>query len=125
MSATARELSIRPLLARDLPGVLAIERQRPGRSWTRLEFRSAADPGGRVAEAGGRVVGYLIFRDTAGHTALLDIAVAPGWRRRGVARALLGQLHAEKSGPVRAVVPESNLPAQLLLGARWRVLWPQ
>jgi ribosomal protein S18 acetylase RimI-like enzyme len=51
---------------------------------------------------------------------LLHIAVAPDWRRRGVAATLLGQLeqflrHPEDS--IRAAVPEGNLPVQLFLRA--------
>jgi ribosomal protein S18 acetylase RimI-like enzyme len=49
---------------------------------------------------------------------LLDIGVAPAWHRRGIGRALLKGLEAMLQSPgdcIRATVPETNLPVQLLL----------
>jgi ribosomal protein S18 acetylase RimI-like enzyme len=48
----------------------------------------------------------------------LDIGVAPAWPRRGIGRALLKGLEAMLQSPgdcIRATVPETNLPVQLLL----------
>src|SRR5881628_3424761 len=46
-----------------------------------------------VAESGGRVVGMVtlcVFRTLTGRKAYLDhLVVAPGWRRRGIGRALV------------------------------------
>ena len=49
---------------------------------------------------------------------LLRMAVLPQWQRQGIGRALLEQLEQEArrlGGSIQAIVPESNLPAQLLL----------
>ena len=51
-----------------------------------------------VAEVNGTIVGFLVTRDLAagdpdfaGEREILNLAVDPAWRRRGVARALLNQ----------------------------------
>jgi ribosomal protein S18 acetylase RimI-like enzyme len=71
----------------------------------------------------GRIVGYLVFRSGPDGVTLLNLAVAPYWRRQGIARAMLAKL-GEKPAPVlRATVPESNLPFQLLLrGAGYKAV---
>lgn len=55
---------------------------------------------------------------TPRHVDLLLIAVLPEWRRQGIGRALLERVHRtfRRSGDhLRAVIPETNLPVQLLL----------
>jgi ribosomal-protein-alanine N-acetyltransferase len=48
-----------------------------------------------VAECGGRVVGYaLAIAERGGRAHVISIAVAPGFRRRGLGRALM--LHLEE-----------------------------
>lgn len=44
----------------------------------------------RVVRADGGVVGYLVVHLVTDELEVLSIAVEPGWRRRGIARALLG-----------------------------------
>ncbi len=41
-----------------------------------------------VAEAEAQAVGFLLYRLVAGEGEILNLAVAPAWRRRGVARQL-------------------------------------
>lgn len=60
-----------------------------------------------VAEAGGEVVGFAVYRIVAGEGELLNLAVEAGWRRRGVATALLDRLMAE-AGLWHLEVRESN-----------------
>jgi ribosomal-protein-alanine N-acetyltransferase len=63
----------------------------------------------RVWVRGIRVAGFLVSRTlTEGETELLNLAVAPEFRRRGVARKLVESLLAESSGVVYLEVRESN-----------------
>jgi len=106
----------------------------------------SADTAGWVADIAGRVVGFLVYRVTsqpdlvesvaadfpgwrsyaaAGQVArkplgisLLNLAVAPSWRRHGIGRTLLGRIGQKLQQPqdcIEVTVPESNLPVQLLL----------
>jgi ribosomal protein S18 acetylase RimI-like enzyme len=65
-------------------------------------------------------------RSAASDLELLWIGVHPGWHRQGIGRALLQAIHQELGpcgGCIRATVPESNLPAQLLLrGAGYKAI---
>lgn len=76
-----------------------------------------------VAEIGVAAAGFLVLRQTApGEAELLNLAVSPDARRRGVARALLSRLPA---GPVSIFleVRESNVIAQRLYeSAGFRVI---
>jgi ribosomal-protein-alanine acetyltransferase len=63
----------------------------------------------RVSVCGIRVAGFLVSRSVAeGETELLNLAVAPGFRRRGVARRLVESLMAESPGVLYLEVRESN-----------------
>jgi GNAT superfamily N-acetyltransferase len=61
-----------------------------------LVFEPAADfeHCTRVAEADGRVVGFVTTRDAAGCIELEDLFVDPDWMRRGVGRALVDDVIA-------------------------------
>ncbi len=48
-----------------------------------------------VAEAGGEVVGFAVYRIVAGEGELLNLAVDARWRKRGVATALLKRMMTE------------------------------
>jgi len=65
----------------------------------------------RVAELGGRVVGFLVWRAVAeGEREILNLAVAPEFRRQGVARQLItGVL----SGSIYLEVRESNAAGRI------------
>ncbi len=113
-----QDLGVQLMFQRALPAVLEVERSRPGRRWAREDFLPAFDDPiaeGWVAEVDGRVVGHLVFRREGEGLALLNLAVAPHWRRQGVARAMLGMLEEKRPARIRATVPESKLAAQLLL----------
>ena len=67
----------------------------------------------RVSVCGIRVAGFMVSRALAeGETELLNLAVAPEFRRQGVARKLVGSLLDESPGVVYLEVRESNLAAR-------------
>jgi len=67
----------------------------------------------RVADAGGRIAGFLVSRPLAeGESEVLNLAVTPDFRRQGVARELLQSFLAEARGAVYLEVRESNRVAR-------------
>lgn len=109
---------IRPATSADLPALLEIEQQSFAHPhWTADDFRHADCI---VAELNGRVAGLLVARDTFGgdpsdppEREILNLAVAPRFRRIGIATALLNHELTRKA--VRFLeVRESNLAAQQL-----------
>jgi ribosomal-protein-alanine N-acetyltransferase len=65
--------------------------------------------------AGGKLIGFIMSRLAAGEAEILSVAIAPGWRGRGLSRQLL-DLHLRRLAGVgvRAVyleVGEHNAPA--------------
>ena len=78
-----------------------------------------------MVEEAGAVRGYLIGRDAAGSGEILNLAVDPDHRRRGIARALLdrglAELARRGADEVFLEVRESNASAQQLYrGAGFR-----
>jgi len=73
---------------------------------------------GVVAELGGVVQGYVLARSVADTAEILNVAVAPGHRRLGIARALLRQaldrLQAKGVAEAFLEVRQSNLAARSL-----------
>ena len=79
----------------DMDEVHVIERASFQTPWSRAAFRYELTQN-RVAHctvmrAGRRVVGYLCLWEIGHEIHITNLAVDPGFRRRGVARALLGQ----------------------------------
>jgi ribosomal-protein-alanine acetyltransferase len=67
----------------------------------------------RVSIRGFRVEGFLVSRTlTKGEAEILDLAVAPEFRRQGVARKLVESLLAESPGIVYLEVRKSNWNAR-------------
>ena len=67
----------------------------------------------RVSVCGNRVVGFVVSRTVAeGETELLNLAVAPEFRRQGVGRKLMESLLAGSRGVTYLEVRESNLAAR-------------
>jgi ribosomal protein S18 acetylase RimI-like enzyme len=68
-----------------------------------------------VALIDGAPAGFCSWRQTASDEAeLLNLAVDPAFRRRGVGRALLAALEKTASGAIFLEVAETNNPARLL-----------
>ena len=115
---------LRPLVAADIPAVVAIERRVFSDPWTANFFLGElAQPHihARLAEVNGAVAGYCFAWLGAGEGHLGNLAVVPEHRRRGVARALLEDLlpRARQLGVERLAleVRTSNFAAQWLYGA--------
>lgn len=95
--------------AADLDQVLAIEQASFSTPWKRGHFESELT--GRhsfpfVAEREGRIVGYVCLMSLFEESQILDIAVLPEERGRGVARALIDhacQVAREKNSDVLAL----------------------
>ena len=97
----AAAVEIRRLTYADLPQVVAIERRAFTTPWSLAMFvLELSKPSGicLAAEAEGELVGYLICSryDTIWH--VMNVAVDPDRRRRGIASALIGAL-LERVGP--------------------------
>jgi ribosomal-protein-alanine N-acetyltransferase len=96
--------------SKDLVEVAAIQTASPEAAhWNVADYLQY---GFLVCEDENRIAGFLVWRvltDAEGE--LLNLAVAPEFRRRGVARALVGGLLKEVSGTVYLEVRESNSAA--------------
>ena len=95
------ELDIRPLAYADLPQVIAIERRAFPTPWSLAMFvLELSKPSGICLAAleEGEMVGYLVCSryDTVWH--VMNVAVDPTKRRRGIATALLNRV-LERVGP--------------------------
>lgn len=116
---------IRPARPADAAALAELERQCFGDPWSEASFREAlASPfcfGLIAASVDGRPVGYLLARELAGNGEILNLAVAPDRRRRGVARMLLADaldaFESRQTTQVYLEVRESNESARALYGA--------
>jgi [ribosomal protein S18]-alanine N-acetyltransferase len=92
-------LKIRRLSYADLPAVISIERRSFPTPWSLAMFvLELSKPGGicLAAEDGdGALIGYLVCAryDEVWH--LMNVAISPDRRRRGIARALIARLFEE------------------------------
>ena len=110
-------LDIRRLTYADLPELIAIERRAFPTPWSMAMFvLELSKPAGVCLAAlrGGRMLGYLICSryDTVWH--IMNVAVDPEHRRKGIATAMLEDLFRRiDSGGARFTleVRESNRPA--------------
>jgi ribosomal-protein-alanine N-acetyltransferase len=103
--------TIRPAGPADLAAIAAIQAASPQAAhW---EPAGYLDYDVWVAVEGGRVCGFLVARSVAeSEHEILNLAVAPEFRRHGVARALLKVLLSERSGAFFLEVRESNRGAR-------------
>jgi [ribosomal protein S18]-alanine N-acetyltransferase len=115
-SDVTREIQIRRLAYSDLPSVIAIERRSFPTPWSLAMFvLELSKPSGicLAATADGNLLGYLVCSryDQVWH--LMNVAVAPEWRRGGVAARMISQLFEEGRGelPFTLEVRVSNREA--------------
>ena len=112
----AAAVEIRRLTYADLPQVVAIERRAFTTPWSLAMFvLELSKPSGvcLAADVEGELVGYLVCSryDTVWH--IMNIAVDPDRRRRGIATALLQALleRVGRDAPVTLEVRHSNTGA--------------
>jgi ribosomal-protein-alanine N-acetyltransferase len=109
------------MTAADLDEVMAIERASFVYPWSarfflqELQVQCARSI---LAEANGRIVGYILFWLLPGEIDIHNVAVHTGFRRHGIARLLLEQVISEARGrrmaQVTLEVRQSNIAAQRL-----------
>jgi len=88
---------VRPLNFSDLPQVIAIERRAFPSPWSLSMFVLELSKPSEIALTArivGRIVGYVVCARYDGALHIMNIAVDPVHRRRGVASALLGEVIA-------------------------------
>ena len=104
-------LEIRQGEARDLAGVAAVQAASPeAAQWNPADY---LDYEFRVATSETGVAGFLVARRVAeGEAEILNLAVAPQFRRQGVARALAESFLEGFPGAVYLEVRASNTSAQ-------------
>jgi len=87
-----RAYRIRSAETGDVPGMLEVERACFGDPWSARAIREAMQSEtsqAYVADEAGRVLGFVLARTSGPEAEILDLAVLPNMRRRGIARALL------------------------------------
>jgi len=111
---------IRWMIRRDMPEVLAIEEQAFEFPWQEEDFIRCLRQRnciGMVAEAGERVVGFMIYELHKTRLHILNFAVHEQLRRRGIgaqmARKLMSKLSLDRRSRIVLEIRETNLPAQL------------
>ncbi len=111
---------IRWMIRRDMPEVLAIERESFEFPWFEEDFIRCLRQRnciGMVAEYEDRVVGFMIYELHKNRIHVLNFAAAPEYRRQGVgsqmAAKLIAKLSPQRRTRVTLEVRETNLAAQL------------
>ncbi len=104
-------LVIRPGTAADLAAVAHVQAQAPeAAGWHVEEYITYQLD---VAELDGRVVGFLVTRSLfEGESEVLNLAIAPAYRRQGIAGTLLAAAFERWTGRWFLEVRASNQPAQ-------------
>lgn len=93
MSRGAPDCTVRPATPADLMALCALEAAASSAPWSRGQLgESLVKHRVLLAEVAGQVLGYAVFRELLDEAELLNIAVAPEVRRRGIGRRLLGTL---------------------------------
>jgi ribosomal-protein-alanine N-acetyltransferase len=104
-------LQIRPGVSSDLPDIAMVQQASPESApWTVADYLGYDL---LVACVGNRITGFLVFRTVApGEREILNLAVSPDSRRRGVGRALFEGLIEGYQGLIFLEVRESNAVAR-------------
>lgn len=86
-------VTVRLLAARDITAVLEIQTNSPAAAqWSQSAYENLHSAGEQawIAEQEGCVTGFFVARALVGEMEILNLAVAPSARRKGVGRALFG-----------------------------------
>jgi len=99
-------IELRPLSARDLSAIEEIEKRSYPTPWSRAMFAGElAKPSsicvGAVHTEAGALAGYLIISRYVDAWHVMNVAVAPEYRRRGIAHLLLERLFELTAGDER------------------------
>lgn len=122
MSSSQHDVAvhIRWMIRRDLADVLQIESEAFEFPWSEEEFVRCLRQRnciGMVAEFEDRVVGYMIYELHKNRLHILNFAVSPTFRRRGIggrmAAKLVAKLTSQRRSRILLEVRETNLAAQL------------
>ena len=118
------QVHIRWMIRRDMPEVLAIESGQESLPWMEDEFLKILRQRnciGMVAEADDKIVGFMIYELNKHRLQILNFAVHPQYRRRGVASQmaakLIGKLSSQRRTRISLHLRETNLSAQLFFRA--------
>jgi len=100
---------LREICTADVDALFAIEQLSTEYPWTRQQFADGLLAGGSPSsefgwciEVDGGIAGFAVFNSVLDEATLLNTAVAPAYRRRGIARELLA--HALRELPSRGIV---------------------
>ena len=111
---------IRWMIRRDMPEVLKIESGSFEFPWSEEDFIRCLRQRnciGMVAEHDEQVVGFMIYELHKSRLHIINFAVHPTFRRRGIgsqmADKLAGKLSHQRRDKILLEVRETNLPAQL------------
>ena len=101
------DMTVRRLRADDLPAIAAIQQASPEAAQWSPEDYLGYDC--LVAICNGAIAGFLVTRTLVpGEQEILNLAVAPGWRRQGVAKRLVSDENILVRGTVYLEVRASN-----------------
>jgi len=114
------EVHVRWFIRRDMPEVLNIETSSFEFPWSEEDFIATLQQRnciGMVGEVDGEVVGYIVYEMGKEEFHILNLAVRPDCRRRGVGNRLIdkiiGKLRHGQRSKIELEVRETNLAAQL------------
>jgi ribosomal-protein-alanine N-acetyltransferase len=108
---------LRPMTEADLPRIHRIELASYEYPWTLGNFADSLKSGYSmwVREAEGEIIGYYVLMAAAGEAHLLNLTIAPSWRRHGLGRDLLEHCLARAcdhhAGSIFLEVRTSNVAA--------------
>lgn len=90
-SAKTTEPRHRAMTLNDVDRVSGLEKSVYPFPWSEGIFKDClrAGYGARVVEVAGEIIGYAVYSHGAGEAHLLNICIAPNWRRLKIARRLL------------------------------------
>ena len=92
MESAERNLKLRPMEASDASAVVTIQVASPEiAQWTEHDYERLSSAGmmAWVAEVQGVITGFLVARRITSELEILNLAVRPDARRRGIGRALI------------------------------------
>src|SRR6187455_2102270 len=108
------------MIRRDMPEVLQIEEDSYDHPWSEEDFLRCLRQRnciGMVAELGEKVVGFMIYELHKSKLHVLNFAVSPEHRRRGIGAQMIQKLVTKLSSHRRTAITlevrETNLAAQL------------